>query len=291
MKKILNILTIFLILIFTACGGGSSSTSAVKGETQIGFKNKELYSFNLNFVENRQRYDLQKVDALTAQMSYEFFDFDTDDYVVERKEQQIFVNGKREALADATYALDDNGSLEATIDGQKIFRLSLLEEKEVDASQLEEYGSNIKITGKVYETKLTYLSNVHKVKELVTDEVFDDLEAFVRAYTEKTFAGSSLNGLVFAQNNEVHQQTDGNVTKAGSYEIKRVDKQEILFLTPLNVKRYGSHTCYILDFSRVWKSECHLKESTEKLKFYNKEVYDNVLKYMQTAFVDINISI
>lgn len=279
------------MLLFTACGGGSSTNSTVSGETQTGFKNKELYSFNLNFVDKRQRYDLQKIDALTAQMSYEFFDFDAEDYVVESKEQQIFVNGKREALADATYTLDDNGSLEATVDGQKMFRLSLLENKETNASKLEEYDANIDIKGKVYESKLTYLSNVHRVKDLVTEEAFDDLEAFVTAYKEKTFAGSSLNGLVFAQNNEVNQQTDGNVSKAGSYEIKRVDNKEILFLSPLNVKRYGSHTCYILDFSRVWKSECHLKESSENMKFYDKEVYDDVLKYMQTAFVNVDIAI
>ena len=286
-----NILISSTLVFFTACGGGGSSSSNVSTDSNTSFKNKELYSFNLNFVDSRQRYDLQKIDAVTAQMSYEFFDFDSDDYEVDTKEQQLFVNGKREALADANYALDNNGSLEAMIDGQKMFRLSLLQEKDVDASKLDEYGSNIKITGKVYESRLKYLSNLYMVKDLVTDEAFDDLEAFVTAYKEKTFAGSSLNGLVFSQNNEVNQQTEGNVTKAGTYEIKRVDNKEILFLTPLNVERYGSHTCYILDFSRVWKAECYLKDSIESVNFYNKEVYDDVLKYMQTAFVNVDISI
>ena len=287
-----NILISSTLVFFTACGGGSSSpSSAVDSATQTSFKNKELYSFNLNFVDSRQRYDLKKIDAINAQMTYEFFDFDSNDYEVDSKEKQIFVNGKRETLANASYALDSNGNLEATIDGQKMFRLSLLQEKEIDANRLEEYGSNIKITGKVYESKLDYLSNVHMVKDLVTEEAFDDLEAFVTAYKEKTFAGSSLNSLVFAQNNEVNQQTEGNVTKAGTYEVKTVDNKEILFLTPLNVERYGKYTCYILDFSRVWKSECHLKDSSESLNFYDKDVYDDVLKYMQTAFVDVDISI
>ena len=279
-----------ILFLFTACGGGSNnSTSSIDSNTS--FQNKELYSFNLNFVDSRQRYDLKKIDAINAQMTYEFFDFDSDDYEVDSKEKQIFVNGKREDLADASYALDKNGSLEAIINGQKMFLLSLLQEKEIDANRLEEYGSNIKITGKVYESRLDYLSNVHTVKDLVTEEAFDNLEAFVTAYKEKTFAGSSLNGLVFAQNNELNQQTEGNVTKAGSYEIKTVDNKEILFLSPLNVERYGKYTCYILDFSRVWKSECHLKDSSESLKFYDKDVYDDVLKYMQTAFVDVDISI
>jgi len=289
-KKINSLLTLSLF-VFLGCGGGSSNSSPVESTTQTSFQNKELYSFNLNFVDSRQRYDLKKIDGINAQMIYEYFDFDSNDYEVDSKEKQIFVNGKREALADTGYALDKNGNLEATVDGQKMFRLSLLEEKEVDANRLEAYGSNIKITGKVYESRLSYLSNVHMVKDLVTDEAFDDLEAFVTAYNEKIFAGSSLNGLVFGQNNEVNQHTEGNVTKAGSYEIKTLDNKEILFLTPLNVERYGENTCYILDFSRVWKSECHLKDSSESLKFYDKDVYDDVLNYMQTAFVNVEISI
>ena len=143
----------------------------------------------------------------------------------------------------------------------------------------------------MYESKLSYLANTHSVKDLVTDEVFDNLEAFVSAYKSKTFRGSSINGLVFGERNALLQQTEGNVSDAGSYEIKTLDNKEILFLSPTNTKRYGSNTCYILDFSRVWKSECHLKETSERLNFYDKDVYDDVLKYMQTAFVDINISI
>jgi hypothetical protein len=290
MKKI-NSLCIATLLMLVGCGGSSSTSSSVDGTTQTSFQNKELYSFKLNFVDQRQRYDLIEVDGIDDSLKTKYFDFDSNDYEVDSKEQALFINGKRSALADATYTLDKNGSLEATVDGQKMFRLSLLEEKEVDASRLEEYGSDIKITGKVYESRLGYFSNVHMVKDLVTEEAFDNLEAFVTAYKEKTFAGSSLNGLVFSQNNEVNQQIESNVTKAGIYEIKTVDNKEILFLTPTNIQRYGSNTCYILDFSHVWKSECHLKDSTESLRFYDKDVYDDVLKYMQTAFVDVEISI
>lgn len=290
MKKISNLI-ILSVLLFTACGGGSSSSSTVAGTTQTSFENKELYNFNLNFVDSRQRYDLKKIDAINAQMTYEYFDFNTDDYIVETKEQQLFVNGKREALADVSYALEANGSLLATVGGQQMFRLSLLQEKSVDANKLEAYSSNIKHKGKVYESKLSYLANTHSVKDLVTDEVFDNLEAFVSAYESKTFAGSSINGLVFGESKALLQQTEGNVSNAGSYEIKTLDNKEILFLSPTNTKRYGSNACYILDFSRVWKSECHLKDSTESLNFYDKAVYDDVLKYMQTAFVDISISI
>ena len=286
-----NILISFTFVFFTACGGGSSSSSIVTGETQTSFQNKKLYNFNLNFVDSRQRYDLKRIDGVNSQLIYEYFDFNTDDYIVDSREQQLFVNGKRETLADVSYALEANGSLLATVGGQQIFRLSLLQEKSVDANKLEAYGSNIKHKGKVYESKLSYLANTHSVKDLVTDEVFDNLEAFVSTYKSKTFRGSSINGLVFGEHNALLQQTEGNVSDAGSYEIKTLDNKEILFLYPTNTKRYGSNTCYILDFSRVWKSECHLKETSERLNFYDKDVYDDVLKYMQTAFVDINISI
>jgi len=118
-KKINSLLTLS-VFVFLGCGGGSSTSSTVESTTQISFKNKDLYSFNLNFVDSRQRYDLKKIDGINSKMTYEYFNFDSNDYELDNKEKQIFVNGKSKALADAGYALDKNGDLEATIDGQKI---------------------------------------------------------------------------------------------------------------------------------------------------------------------------
>jgi hypothetical protein len=143
----------------------------------------------------------------------------------------------------------------------------------------------------LYETELTYLVDFYTVKDLISDESFDDLEAFVQMYKEKMFEGSVFNGLSFGEENNLTQHTDNNRTEAGSYEIKRMNNQEVLFLYPDNTKRYGSNACFILDFTRVWKAECQLKGNVEKVNFYDKDVYNNVLKYMQAAFVNVEISI
>ena len=295
MKKT-NSLLILIILLFTACGGSSSSPKKVKeeieDETQINFKRKTLYSFNLNFVDQRQRYDLREVDGVDGRLNYKYFNFDSDIYEVDSKEQALFVNGKRSALADASYSLEENGRVvKATVDGQKMFSLTLLEENEIKSEKLIEYGSNIAIEGKVYTSRLTYLSNLHKVKDLLNDSAYDNLEVFVNAYKNKTFIGSDFNGLVFGDNNNIRERIENNVSDAGTYRIEKIDNKEILFIIPNNTKRYGKNSCYILDFSRVWKAECHLKDSNETIKFYSKDVYDDVLKYMQTNFTDIEIAI
>jgi len=295
MKNIDKKIVISLSLLFLiGCGGGSSSSPDENNRnesTQNRFKEKTLYSFKLNFVDHRQRYDLNKIDGVNSNLIYKYFDFDSNDYEVDTKEQQIFINGKREALSDATYGLEDNDSIEARVDGQKIFRLTLLSENKVKVEKLEEYGSNIAIEGKVYETKLTYLSNFYKVKDLVDNSSYNNLEAFVTEYQSKTFEGSVLNGLAFGENNTIRQRTENNSSDAGTYKIEKIDDKDILFLNPKNTKRYGKNSCYILDFSRVWKAECHLKDSNDSVNFYDKAVYDEVLEYMQTNFTQIKIDI
>ena len=81
------------------------------------------------------------------------------------------------------------------------------------------------------------------------------------------------------------------MSDAGTYSIKTLDNKEILFLNPNNTKRYGESSCYILDFSRVWKAECHLKDSNETVNFYDKAIYNEVLEYMQNNFTDVKVEI
>ena len=285
-----NILTCSTLLFFTACGGGGNSSNPSR-DLNTSFQSKELYSFNLNFVDHRQRYDMKRIDAINSNITDEYFDFDSDVYEVDTVDKQLFVNGKRGALEKVTYALKSDGSIVASLENQEIFQLTLLEEKTVKKEELEEYGSKITIEGKVYITELKYLSNFHVVKDLISNDSFENLEAFVDAYKEKVFAGSILNGLSFGEDNTLTQHIENNTSNAGTYEIKTVDKKEVLFLYPSDTKRYEDNGCFILDFSRIWKAECRLKDSYVNVNFYDEAVYDAVLKYMQTAFVNVEISI
>ena len=287
-----HILISSTLIFFISCGGSSSSPSiSVESEEQTSFQNKELYSFNLNFVDHRQRYDMKRIDAINSNITDEYFDFDSDIYEVDTVDKQVFVNGKRGALADVTYALKSDGSIVASLESQDIFQLFLMEEKTVKKEELEEYGSKIAIEGKVYVTELKYLSNFHVVKDLISNDSFDNLEDFVALYKSKVFAGSVLNGLSFGEDDNLIQRIENNTSNAGTYKIKTLEQQEVLFLYPSDTKRYGSNGCFVLDFSRVWKAECRVRDSSVNVNYYDKAVYDAVLKYMQTAFVDVEISI
>jgi len=286
-------LTLSTLLLFTACGGGSNNNEKNNTSTPItqSFKNKELYSFNLNFLDQRQRYDMKQIDALNSNISYQYFNFDAKTYEVDTTDKQIFVNGKRGAFQDIDYALQTDGSIIASLEDKAIFKLALIEVKEVKTEVLEEYGSKINIEGKRYLTKLSYLANFYTIKDLISNDSFENLEAFVEVYKKEPFRGSVLNGLQFGEESNLTQVFENNSSHAGSYEIRLIDEKEILLLNPNNTKRYGNNECFVLDFSKVWTAKCHLKSSVETLNFYNKEVYDDVLKYMQNAFVNVDISI
>ena len=294
------------LLLLVACGGSSKredsgskensesredSNSSNTASTSTTFQGKELYTFKLNPMVVKQRYTLQHIEGMAGHLSYEYFNFDTDNYEVDSTTQQIFVNTKRASSEDISYDLNTNGTLVASLNDVEISKLTLLKEEAFKATRSEAYASNITMEGKVYETNLAYEVNFYKVQNLADTEVFENLETFVAKYQSKNFEGSVLNGLRFGENNELLQQVESTLTTAGNYEIKTVESQEILFLNPKDEKRYGKNRCYILDFSRVWKSECHLKGTEEQVKFYDQDVYEDVLKYMQTAFIDFQVSI
>lgn len=296
-------LILILLLLFTACGGGgstnnqSTTTEQTNNDTNTtvvvsqSFKDKELYNFSLNFVNHRQRYDLKSIDSINNNILHQYFDFTTEDYVVDNIDKQIFVDGTRGALTDISYTLQTDGSIIASLNTQKIYQLSLKSEQTVKSEVFSEYRSIIPIEGKQYNTKLTYLANFYTTKDLVTNESFETLEEFIEVYQNKPFRGSILNGLMFGEENNLTQVIENNTTQAGHYEIRNIDNKAILLLKPNNTERYGNNECFILDFTKVWTAECHLTESQETLHFYDKKVYEDVLEYMKNAFVSVEISI
>ena len=285
LKKLIPLIA----LLFVGCGGGGSSSSPQGSESA--FRGLELYGFKLNFVDHRLRYDMDKIDSIDNSLTHYYFDFGSDDYGVDTKDKQIFIDGKRGALADIAYELDSQGQIVAKASSKKLFELALLEQKKIKADTLEEYGSSITIDGEQYSIKQSYLSNFHIIKDLTSNDTFDSLSDFTAQHQTTPFTGGGSTGLVFADDDKLQERNSTNgFVDAGTYKIEKIDAQEILFIYPDNIKRYGDD-CYILDFSRVWKSECHRKGEKEEIYFYDKAVYDAVEQYMQTAFVDVDISI
>ena len=277
-------------ILFIGCGGSSGSSTSPEPRANIdanSFEELELYGFRPNFVDRQLRYDMDKIDPIEYSLTPYYFDFDTADFEMDTKDKQIFVNGKRATLADTTYTLDNSGGIVASIDSQDIFTLSIVEERSIKTEKLEEYHSDIAIEGQQYTVATNYVANFHTIKDLASDDTFDTLSTFITKYSSISFS----TGLLFSSNNKIKERQDDKYIEIGTYELKKIDKQEIIFVYPDDTNRYGTNLCYILDFSRVWESECHLKKSSTEMNFYDKAVYDDVVKYMQSNFVNVDISI
>ncbi|NEW61187.1 hypothetical protein GSY74_07820 [Sulfurovum sp. bin170] len=280
-------LTSTLLLLLVGCGGGGGGSSS--GDD--GFQNLDLYGFNLSFTDNQFRYEMENISDSTLLPHY--FDFGTDDFELESEDRQIFVNQKRGSSNDVSYSLESSGSMVAK-DDENIFRLSITAIEDVKLERLDAYRTKpLTLEGKKYVVKKEYLANYYAVERLTSDTTFDSLTEFTAKHTQIPFIGSRSYGLVFGEEGKLQakQREDDKYADVGSYEIKEIEGQKILFVYSDNLNQYDAHGCYILDYGFVWEARCHLKDSSEELDFYNREIYEPILEYMQTNFVDITISI
>jgi len=287
----LKITTLLIAIFFIGCGGSKNYVSEFPPtEQEESFKNLKLYKFRLNSVNHQLRYEMDTIDPIEYSVIPHYFNFNSNDYTINTNDKQTFLKGTRGALSNITYSLNKKEAIVATLNNHPIFELSLLSSKSIKRDRLEEYKSKISMEGKEYHIKQHYLNNFYIIKNLKESETFDSLNDFRKKYQYKPFTDNLYFGLVFADDGKLQEQNSTNeYVDAGHYEIKTMDNQEVLLVYPDNLNRYSNH-CYLLDFSRVWESECHLKGETREIKFYDKEVYDDVLNYMQTNFVNVDIS-
>jgi len=281
------------IIIFLLLGcGNSSETTPPSDNEHNSLKNLELYSANLKLIKGSQRYNIEKIDAQTTNLSSLYYNIETQQFNILENEQLIFVNKERDNHSNIEYMLNSNGDIIASLNEINIYTLALKSTEQINKSYFEEYRSDINITGKAYQTTLNYLSNFYIIEDLFSNRTFDSLSEFTQAYEQKVFLGDYAKGLIFAKDNKLQEFNNGSYSEAGSYEIKNIDNQEILFIYPTNIKSYyANNSCYLLDFSRVWKAKCYLKGTNENKVFYDKNVYDNLLNYLQNSFIKLEFSI
>ena len=252
----------------------------------------ELYEANLKQVDGNRRYDIEKFDGITSSLTALYFDFNIHDFSPRNQEQEIFVNGQRNSLANIEYNLNTSGQLIASINQQEIYSLELLLSERIKASRVEAYRSDIEIEGVAYTIQIHYLSNFYIVEKLLSSNVFSSIGSFTKNYQSKAFIGDYFRGLVFAEDNKLKEKKSGKYSDAGTYEVKTLDNINLLMIYPDNSNYYyADNSCYILSFSRVWQSKCYLKETKKEKIYYDKDVYDDLLTYLQEKFININISI
>lgn len=255
-------------------------------------ENIELYQPLLKQVNGSRQYYIDKLDATSNYLLPFSFNFDIKDFEALTEEQEIFIDGKQNAFSNIEYKIDATGKLVAYLGTQEIYTLSLLSTHDINNTWIEGYRTNIDTTGKAYTIEKEYLSNFYIIEKLVTSDVFETLEEFTQKYQNKVFLGDYFRGLTFATNNKLEESKDKNSTTAGTYEIKTIDEQNVLMIYPDDSQYYyADDSCYILNFSRVWKAKCYFKTSKKEELFYDKDAYDDFLFYLQTKFTQVTVSI
>ncbi len=281
-KKLLWILP---LLLFVACGGGGGSNVSES------FLTSELYSFKHNLDSNR--YEANKitpVDSGVGQQRY-YFNFDKGQYETLSNDGLLFIDGKRALASSISYGFNEQKELIASSDSIELFKLLLQQEQTINRSYLDEYKSKIQIQGRYFSLKRVILHNLIFMNAIATNETFDDLKSFVSFYQQHPFKELGTTQLFFdAAGKLIERDERGQESSAGSYEVKNIDGREVLLLSPNNLNKY-SKECYLLDFSKVWRSSCYLKGEEAIVNYYNRDIFNNVEQYMQTNFKSIQLNI
>ncbi len=281
-KKLLWILP---LLLFIACGGGGGSN------VSEGFLTSELYSFKHNLDTNR--YEANKItpiDSGVGQQRY-YFNFGKGQYETLSNDGLLFIDGKRALASSISYGFNEQKELIASSDSIELFKLLLQQEQTINRSYLDEYKSKIQIQGRYFSLKRVILHNLIFMNAIATNETFDDLKSFVSFYQQHPFKELGTTQLFFdASGKLIERDERGKESSAGSYEVKNIDGREVLFLSPNNLNKY-SKECYLLDFSKVWRSSCYLKGEEAIVNYYNRDIFNNVEQYMQTNFKSIQLNI
>ena len=289
MKQVTTSLSMVLFsLSIIGCGGSGGETSFSST-----FDDKELYAFQRKSNDTTHKYQMQKLDGRNHTLNAYFFDFTAKEYVVQSQNQNIFVNAQRLNSEAITYGINRQGSMVAKNGAEEVYSLSLKKTEPFNSNGFVPYGTSerLKLNGNVYDVEIDYLANYYLVDDLASQKRFDTLTKYTTAYRTTPFLGTPSNGLVFDVNGTLREKNRNLYTKAGSYELKTIEGQEILLLHPTNTQQYGSRTCYLLDVNYVWRGECYLRGEKEHLKFYDKDIYESINAYLQNNFVNTEISL
>lgn len=280
------------MLFYIGCGGGGSSTETnVEGVEHV-FEKQELYIPNLTLLKGNKQYQISKIDPITSTISSSYYDFSNSKFKDLVSDKQIFVNGKRGTSQDINYEFSTNGEIVALFNEEKISTLSFLSKKKINNQKTQIYRDDINLTGEAYEVSKKYVSDFFVVDDLFSNKTFTNLDEFTQEYRLKPFRGSYLRGLVFFNDNKLQEYNEGNYTDAGTYAIKKIGNQDVLFIYPTNTDRYyAKDSCYILDFARIWKAKCYEKNKEEKEVFYDQDVYERISNHLKENFISVNINI
>ena len=287
----------FILIFIIGCGGGgksstsSSASPSTSSRSHIDLEADTFYQFNLAFDDHQDQYEMTQWNLPEESKTEYRFDFSKKSFELKENEEKLFINNQRKSSKDILYHYQ-NGEVVATVDNQDIFKLSLIEKKSITGKrEFPPYLTTIDINGEIYTIAKEYLANLYRIKNVSSNSEIDTLDKFIKAHQNTPFTGNQYRGLVFGKNNTLLELKEQKYTNGGFYEIKTIDNKEILFIYPNDTDNYPKDGCYLIDFNHIEEGECHLKNQIEKLYWYNKNVYDNIVDYLKNSMVEVEIEL
>ena len=298
------------MVLFTACGGGGGEASSTSTTDESLSSNQtlsstynylfdtesELYSFNLGFRDYRLLFEMDRIT--TTFSTHYYYDDSSDNYIKDDRDYKVIIEdgdySDVDSLSNIKYRANEEGFLTAYLGSKDIFNLKINQKERFVSDRFEIYDKNIDLNGVKYTATKEYLSNLYiEEKTVISDDGkgYDSLKQFVDSHREKPFLGSNYIGLIFYEDNQLLEKK-GNMsyTPAGTFEFKMVDGKNVLFIYSENIN-YPQDICYRFDFGEIKKSKCYLKNNKYSITMYDKSIYQNILNYLDSNLVDIDVEI
>jgi hypothetical protein len=300
-----KILVPILPIFFIGCGGGGSSEKSSTPSTVItdqvemvdsynySFDDVRGYAFNLGFKDNSILFELDEVGIDDNLFVRKFFDEDTGNYEIDTKIRKIRINVDEEIKStQLDYRITNAGSIISSYNSKDIFNIYLVDKESYISNSLPEIDAeNINLSGVRYSAIKEYLVDYYKIDGLASTDSYNNLHEFISVHKDSPFTGANYSGLLFDGDNSLLELRDNKYTEAGSYEIKTIKNQDIVFIYPDDKLNYDANGCYLFDDSYrvVLKATCYNSGDKEELYIYDENIYNGVIEYVQDL-TDVNMT-
>ncbi len=304
-----KILILILPIFFISCGGGggstdepsssSTSTSLISDKVEMvdsynySFDDVKGYAFNLGFKDNSILFELDEIGIDDNLFVHKFFDKDTSDYKVDSKIKKLRINVDEEIKStQLDYRITDGGSIMASYNSKDIFNIYLVDKENYISSSLSEIDAeNINLSGVRYSAIKEYFVDFYKIDGLASTNSYGNLNDFISYHRDSPFTGADYSGLIFDGDSLLLELRDNKYREAGSYEIKNIKNQDIVFIYPDDKLNYDGKGCYLFDdsYGVVLKATCYNSGDKEEFYIYDENIYNSAIKYVQNL-TDVNMT-
>ena len=211
--------------------------------------------------------------------------FDGYNYVISRDNKKAIIDNNIEIkISEIEYRLLENGLISARYNSQEIFKLQITNKEKYNSTSLSEIDAdNINLSGYRYSVEEEYLRDFYKIDKIAPGGTFDTLTQFIDKHRDTPFTGATYTGLVFDGSDKLLRLEYGKYREAGSYEVKKINDNNVIFIHPKDTLNYDANGCYIFDssYNIVLKATCFSKNDKNHFYIYDDAILNSILEYLR----------